>query len=243
MDLSIIVPVWNEEHKIGPDLDRLAAYCGKNRLKTEVIVSDDGSTDDTCSVVSARRQQLPDLIRLHCTGTHHGKGYAVREGILQSKGTYVMFMDCGGNVPLQYIEGGLALLQQDLCDLAHGSRHLPESRIERPMCLKRRMLSRLFRFMMRRYLGLPSGLTDTQCGFKLYRGDVARALYQQVTLEGFLFDIEVILLAMRNGFRIREFPISWSWDQDSRLVPGRILQNVVNDARYLKKRYRSGDLP
>ncbi len=115
---------------------------------------------------------------------------------------------------------GLDMLKSGACDLAHGSRKLPESRIERPQSWYRRILSRVFRWVIIRALKIPAGLTDTQCGFRMYRGDVARALYGACITDGFMFDLEIIMRASRANHRIREFPIEWTSDRDSRAIAG-----------------------
>ncbi len=237
MNLSIIIPVLNEEGKIGNDLEQLAGFIRDRSIKCEIIVSDDGSNDGTCAIVGDYQKQFPQLIRLLAGSAHHGKGHAVRKGMMASEGKIVMFMDCGGNVPLHFIATGIDLLEEGPYDIAHGSRYLPESYIKNPMNLKRRTLSKLFRYFTRHYLRLPENLTDTQCGFKLYRGDIARRLYRDVTLEGFLFDPEVVLLSQKYKYRIGEFPIEWYWDSDSRLHPGEIIWSVLTDLRYLRRKY------
>lgn len=122
------------------------------------------------------------------------------------------------------------------CDMAHGSRRLAKSVIRRPQPIHRRLLSRISRAAVRAATGLPKGLTDTQCGFKVYRGEAARALYAECRTDGFLFDIEIILRAARRGYAIREFPVEWACDLDSRLRPAR---NSWRTARELLQIRRS----
>jgi dolichyl-phosphate beta-glucosyltransferase len=105
------------------------------------------------------------------------------------------------------------------------------------MSLKRRLFSVLFRQIIRIYLDIPAHLTDTQCGFKMYDGDTARELYSEPTLDGFLFDVEIILRAVKAGYGITEFPIQWAWDPDSRLQPNRIYGQIIRELLYLKRTY------
>ena len=116
---------------------------------------------------------------------------------------------------------GLEMLRDDACDLAHGSRRHIASDILKSQPWYRRMLSRAFKATVRMLLRVPRELTDTQCGFKMYRGDVARELYGQCITDGFMFDIEVILRAAKKGYRIAEFPVEWTCDIDSRLSVAR----------------------
>jgi dolichyl-phosphate beta-glucosyltransferase len=146
-----------------------------------------------------------------------------------------MFADCGMTVPYDNALRGLHLLQEGSCDLAHGSRELPESVIVRAKDPDRQVLSSLFRRLVIRWLHIPERLTDTQCGFKIYRGDVARRLYASCETEGFLFDIEIILRALNEGLTIREFPVEWSCDRDSRLGLRRNAGEILRDLIRLKR--------
>jgi dolichyl-phosphate beta-glucosyltransferase len=145
-----------------------------------------------------------------------------------------MFADSGMTVPYDNALKGLRLLQEGICDLAHGSRELPGSVIVRDKDPDRKLLSALFRKITFSWLRIPGELTDTQCGFKLYRGDVARRLYASCETDGFLFDIEIILRALNEGLRIREFPIEWSCDRDSRLGLRRNAGEILRDLVRLK---------
>jgi dolichyl-phosphate beta-glucosyltransferase len=217
MDLSIIIPVLNEQFKIAHDIESAANFLAKVNLAGEIIVVDDGSSDNTSKV--AKQSVIPKQISLKVIRyeQHRGKGYAVRTGILDSCGEHVMFMDSGSNVPLSYITTGLELIKKGNCDIAMGSRKLPDSTIHKNLIWYRRISSFLFRKIARFYLDIPDQLTDTQCGFKLYKGDIARNLYGQCASEGFIFDLEIILYAQKSGYQMLEFPIEWTCDRDTRL--------------------------
>ncbi len=232
--LSIVIPTFDEERKIARDVREAGTFLASNGLSGEVIVSDDGSSDGT--VRAAREATLPPGIRCSVipAPAHRGKGAAVRTGILSSDGEYVMFADSGMTVPYHHALRGLRLIQNGTCELAHGSRELPESVIVRDKDSDRKALSSLFRSLAVHWLHIPSSLTDTQCGFKLYRGDVARRLYASCETEGFVFDIEIILRALNEGLRIREFPVEWSCDRDSRLGLRRNAGEILNDLLRLK---------
>jgi hypothetical protein len=142
-------------------------------------------------------------------------------------------------VPYDHALRGLSLIQSGVCEIAHGSRKLPESRILQPQPWKRRLTGRLFRAVALLWMRIPPALTDTQCGFKVYRGTIARELYGESFTDGFMFDLEIILRALRKGYRIREFPLTWTCDRDSRLSltrsPGQILRELADIKRVLRK--------
>ncbi len=237
MDLSIVIPAFEESRKIARDVEAAAAFLKGEGLAGEIIVVDDGSRDDTAA--AAKEADIPPDVHLNVIryASHQGKGCAVRIGMAASKGEYVMFADSGGCVPYENALRGLDMLKSGVCELAHGSRKLHESRIQRPQAWYRRILSRIFRWVIVRAMKIPAGLTDTQCGFKLYRGDVARTLYSSCITDGFMFDVEIIMRASKANYRIREFPIEWTSDRDSRLSltrnAGRVLRELLMIRRTL----------
>jgi dolichyl-phosphate beta-glucosyltransferase len=149
----------------------------------------------------------------------------------------VMFADSGVTVPFENALRGLQMLQEGTCDLAHGSRRLPESVIRRDQDWDRKVISRVFHMATMRVMHLPSHLTDTQCGFKMYRGQIARELYARCDIDGFIFDIEVIMRAQQEGLRIVEFPIEWSCDRDSRIRVGASSGPVIRELLALRRRF------
>ncbi len=196
---------------------------------------DDCSEDQTAE--AARKVYVPPEIRFEVIRyePHHGKGYAVRTGMKATTGQYVMFADCGLCIPYGNALQGLELLQQGQCDIAHGSRRMIESDILRDQPWHRRLFSRGFKATLRALLGVPRRLTDTQCGFKVYKGNVARILYAECVTDGFMFDIEIILRAMHKGYRIGEFPVEWACDLDSRLSVTRTPWPVLAELLELKR--------
>lgn len=237
MDVSIIIPAWNEASKIASDIERLDRFLQSLPLQAELIIVDDGSSDATAEI--ARQVDIdPSLQRKVLTyQPHRGKGFAVRTGMTASRGEYILFMDSGGNVPLSYITIGLERLRAGRSDILIGSRHLPESKITRNQIWYRRLTSLLFRRIVKYYLQLPAHLTDTQCGFKLFKGNIGRELFTLCQNDGFLFDLEIILLALLKNYRIEEFPIQWQCDRDSRLSVARTLRGGIEDLKNLKNKF------
>ncbi len=235
MDLSIVIPALDEGKKIARDIEAAAAFLTANDLQGEIIVVDDGSQDNTTE--AANQIPLPSGVQRHVIrcDQHYGKGHAVRTGINASTGRYVMFADCGLCIAYGNVLLGLEQLRDDHCDIAHGSRRLIASDILRDQPWHRRVFSRLFKTAVRLLLQVPRELTDTQCGFKVYKGAVARELYGECVTDGFMFDIEIILRAVRKGYRIEEFPVEWACDPDSRLSVTRTPWPVLTELRALKR--------
>ena len=235
MDISIVIPAFEESKKIVRDIEAAADFIRSNDLTAEIIVVDDGSTDNTAEAV--KNAQIPPEIslkvqRLH---RHRGKGCAIRTGIKQTTGEYVMFADSGCCVPYENLLRGLSLLKSGTCDIAHGSRKMPDSQIIRPQNLYRRICSVIFHWFVIACMKIPTAFTDTQCGFKIYRGDVARKLYSQSTTDGFMFDVEIIIRARKQGYRIKEFAVEWTCDTDSRLRPGRNLWSILPELLTIRR--------
>ena len=233
--LSIVIPVFNEEKKVARDVQAAAAFLASHDIAGEVLVADDGSSDRTAEL--AERAAVPAAVHRAVlrSGTHRGKGAAIRSGVVSSQGDYVLFADSGLTVPFENALAGLRLLREGSADLAHGSRELPGSVIRRDRDRDRKLISRLFHMLVVHSLRVPGRLTDTQCGFKLYRGDVARRLYGECTTDGFMFGIEIILRALQHGFRIAEFPVEWTCDRDSRLGIRKSARAILRDLRRLRR--------
>ncbi len=235
MDLSIVIPAFEESEKIARDIEAAAAFLVGNDLGGEIIVVDDGSADHTSEV--AQSVETPPTVNLRVirNETHSGKGHAVRTGINDTTGQYVMFADSGLCVPYENSLQGLALVKSGTCDIAHGSRKTPGCHIERAQSLYRQICSKLFHRFVVVVMNIPLELSDTQCGFKIYNGDVARKLYVEAVIDGFAFDIEIILRALRKGYRIKEFPLDWACDYDSRLSPNRSIWSILFDLITIKR--------
>ena len=237
INVSIIIPAFNEQHKIQQDIVAADRFLTSDNLSGEIIVIDDGSTDKTSAAAKKATKDIQTSCIVERLKKNYGKGRAIRTGILKSQGEYVIFADSGNCVPFEQVKVGMALIESDQCQIAHGSRKMSDCHISRPQSFYRRICSGLFHWFLIHDIKRLGNLTDTQCGFKVYRGHIARELYAQSTIDGFTFDIEVILLALSSGHTIREFPVDWTCDPDSRLKPTHEAIRVFTDLMRLKRRF------
>jgi len=240
MDLSIVIPAYQESNKIARDIEAARAFLQDNHFTGQIIVVDDGSKDNTAEVVKNAIANPPAGIEIKAErySHHRGKGYAVRKGIEQTSGEYVMFADSGCCVPYEDTLRGLELIKSGACDIAHGSRKMRGCHIEKAQSLYRRICSKMFHWFVIHDMKIPAEFTDTQCGFKIYRGDIARHLYSECITDGFIFDIEIIMRAQKEGYHIKEFPIDWTCDRDSRLSPTRSSWRVLCELIAIRRTLR-----
>ncbi|MBC5809806.1 MAG: glycosyltransferase [Candidatus Eremiobacteraeota bacterium] len=226
LDLSIVIPAFKEGAKIERDVLEAAAFLERQQISGEIIVVDDGSPDDTAERAARLRETVPSL-RVLTYKRNRGKGHAVRMGVAHAAGRIVMFADAGLCVPFDIARIGISMLEMDMCDIAHGSRRMRGSVVVRQSAY-RRIGSKLYKFFIHTFMGIPLYISDTQCGFKLYRREVAQRLFGAAFTDGFMFDIEVILRALHAKDRILEFPVLWSNDPDTRYDPVKgTIRNLV----------------
>jgi dolichyl-phosphate beta-glucosyltransferase len=206
IDLSVVIPAYNEESRIAPTIREIVDYCRSRAGTFEVILVDDGSQDGTTSVGRQLSREYPEL-RVIRLAANHGKGYAVRSGVVNALGRMVLFTDADGATPIGEIERLKAALA-DGADLAVGSRALRATGIEVRAKLYRHVIGRTFHFLVERLVN--AGVKDTQCGFKLFQSRVAQDLFSRMRMNGFSFDVEVLVMARRLGYRITEVPVNWN---------------------------------
>jgi len=209
--LSIIIPAHNEAHRLPPSLQKIDSFLRKQDYTAEIVVVENGSTDETLSVAQSF---LPKIENLRVfSESERGKGLATRRGMLEAKGDYRFLCDADLSMPIEQVNRFLPPHMGD-CDVAIGSRELAGSRrIDEPRY--RHLIGRVFNAMVRWWV-LP-GLQDTQCGFKCFSAEVAEVVFPLQTLEGMSFDAEALFIARRKGYRICEVPIDWYFDPDSRV--------------------------
>jgi dolichyl-phosphate beta-glucosyltransferase len=222
--LSVVIPACNAARCIESTLCAAAAWLNASGLSHEIILVDDGSTDDTALIVE-RRHPAVHLLR---NGENRGKGHAVRRGMLAARHEWALFMDADHSTHISHLEQFAACAAK--ADVLIASRNLPESRIIRPQPALRQFLGRRLPALVR-LTALP-GIRDSQCGFKLFRRECARDLFSRQRVDGFMFDVEVLLLARRLGHRILELPVSWDNPPESTLRlasdPWRMLADLAS---------------
>ena len=202
--LSIVIPAYNEADRIVPTLERIASWAAEQPFDTEILVVDDGSSDETIAVSKG----CGSNIRVLSNGRNRGKGYSVRHGVLESRGAQILFSDADLSTPIEEYERLAHALRT--ADVAIGSRAVDRSKVTQRQPLYREAMGRTFNRIVQTLA--VGGIQDTQCGFKLFDGSVARALFSDVTVEGFAFDVEVLFLARRRGLRVVEVPVFWAND-------------------------------
>jgi dolichyl-phosphate beta-glucosyltransferase len=205
-DLSVVIPAYNEELRIEPTVRDIVTYCRVRGRAFEVILVDDGSRDGTTTVGRVLSQEFPEL-RVIRLAANHGKGYAVRTGVVNAIGRLVLFADADGATPIGEIERLESALDSGV-DIAVGSRALRGTGVQVHAKLYRHLIGRTFHLLVE-WLA-DGGVKDTQCGFKLFRSAVAQDLFSRMRMNGFSFDVEVLVMARRRGYRIAEVPVNWT---------------------------------
>ncbi len=239
--LSVVVPAFNEAGRLGGTLDRMFAFLAGSPgwRPAEVIVVDDGSSDETAAV-ARRRQDGGDLeVVLHTHSRNLGKGAAVRTGFAAARGQWTLLSDADLATPIEELE--LLAAQCGPGCVAIGSRAVDRGRIEVRQPLHRDLMGRTFNLAVR--LLAVGGVRDTQCGFKLFPGALARALAGAQRLDGFAYDVELLLLARYWGYRLVEVPVRWRHVEASRVSPVRHSTEMLHDLLRLAARRLVGRLP
>lgn len=204
--LSIVIPAFNEAKRISKTIERILTYLKQQQYAYELIIVDDGSTDETQSVIQSFSQEVNSIRLLHYS-PNHGKGYAVKTGMLSAKGKYVLFSDADLSTPIEEVARFLQIMEQQDYQIVIGSRGLSTSQILKHQPWFREAMGKVFnRFVQ--LLVFP-GIKDTQCGFKLYRSEVVTPLFSKQTIDRFSFDVEILYLAQKMQFKIKEEPVRW----------------------------------
>jgi dolichyl-phosphate beta-glucosyltransferase len=207
LELSVIIPAFNEENRLPRTLQRIHEYLRTLNFASEIIVVNDGSTDGTSGMVEALASKIPEM-RLIANDRNRGKGFSVRHGMLEARGRIALFTDADLSAPIEEAQKLFAALQT--ADVAIGSRALDRSLIEIHQSRWREQAGILFNWVVRTLTGLP--FQDTQCGFKAFAMEKARMIFEQQRIEDFGFDPEILFLAKRQGLRTMEVPVRWAHD-------------------------------
>jgi dolichyl-phosphate beta-glucosyltransferase len=212
-DCSIVIPAYNERLRIGQTLERVLECVHSHGWNAEVLVVNDGSRDNTAEIVKDFAAKDP-IVRLINNPSNRGKGYSVRNGMLQASGAIVMFTDADLSSPMEEAELLFAAIRQG-ADIAIGSRWLEVKRQTLRQPFYRRFFGRCFNMVTRMIMALP--FADTQCGFKAFTREAAHTVFQLQQIERWGFDPEILFIAIKRGFVIREVAVTWGHDERSRI--------------------------
>ncbi|MFQ5962695.1 MAG: dolichyl-phosphate beta-glucosyltransferase [Candidatus Scalinduaceae bacterium] len=213
--LSIVIPAFNEEERINKTISKIESYLKTQNYSYEIIVVDDGSKDNTATIIRDSADYNHNVYLLQ-NKENKGKGYSVKRGMLKARGEYILFSDADLSTPIKEVEKLFPLFNRDY-DIVIGSRGLTESNIVVHQPFYRENMGRIFSNLVQ--LLTVKGIKDTQCGFKCFRGDVARDIFNRQTMSGFCFDVEVLYIASKSGYRIKEVPIIWYNSPKSKVNP------------------------
>jgi dolichyl-phosphate beta-glucosyltransferase len=232
--LSVVVPAYNEENRLGPTLEAAQSYLSRHYPDFELLVVDDGSTDATAGLVAQWHEKDPRIQLLQYDG-NHGKGFAVRYGMMHSTGDFALFMDADLATPIEEVEKVLASARAG-ADVAIGSRDVPGSVLERRESILRELGGKIFNRIVQTF-AVP-GIRDTQCGFKLFRRSAVQRIFAIAKEDGYAFDVELLFLARRLGLKIDEVPIRWHHHDGSKISPVRDAVRMLKGlARIRSNRY------
>jgi dolichyl-phosphate beta-glucosyltransferase len=231
--ITLILPAYNESRRIVQTIGEAKSYFERRQQGCEIIVSADG--DDGTREIVAEMARTDPFLRVIGNVQRLGKGRGIREAVRLAQGAIIGFADADNKTPIEEFDKVEPLLCQGY-DLVIGARALRESKIERAQPIYRRLGSKGFSLFMHTVVGLP-GIVDTQCGFKFFQRAVALDLFARQRIDGYMFDVEILYLAAKAGYRIAQVPIRWRDDGDSRLVLlGGNLRNVIDIFRIRLRR-------
>jgi dolichyl-phosphate beta-glucosyltransferase len=226
VDLTLVIPAYNEELRLLPTLERLHAHLSTRPMSYEILVVDDGSRDATCEVVEVAAARLPNIVLVR-QRPNRGKGAAVRRGMFAARGRIRVMWDADCSMPPEELPRLLAPIVAGRAEIAIGSRYAEGARtVKQPRY--RVMWSRLCNKVVQRWL-VPRVL-DTQCGFKAFTSRAALNLFGSATIDGWAFDLEILALARRRDFAIDEVGVAWKDDERSRVNPFTDFWKVIREA-------------
>jgi|GEM_PF-621735 len=213
IDLSIVIPAYNEQHRLPKTILETISWCTKNAIEYELILVDDGSRDGTLALARLFTIQVKNVRYIACP--HLGKGATVRMGMLNAMGKYVLFMDADGATPLNEIPKLLTMLEAG-ADIAIGSRVSQNSKDARVITsLHRKIIGRTFAALVNIF-AIPD-FADTQCGFKMFHHAIIQEVFSRQKLNGFAFDVEILYIAKKLGFSVVEIPVNWVNQEGSKV--------------------------
>ena len=236
LELSIIIPAYNEERRLPAALDRILDFLAARVGSAEILVVDDGSTDRTREIVAERQKTWP-AVRLVLNGENRGKGYSVRHGMLEARGRIALFTDADLSTPID--EAEKLLVKLETFDAAIGSRAIDRRVIEVHQSPLRELAGIFFNRLVRIILRIP--FEDTQCGFKAFRREVSRVVFLQQKIEGFGFDPEILFLCRKRGLKVAEVPVRWAHDPATKVHVIRDSLRMFGDLVAIRWRWMRGE--
>ena len=213
LDLTVIIPAYNEEKRLGGTLEKIRAYLDGKPWSYEVIVVDDGSRDGTVDLVEKWEKQYPQLRHVK-NASNRGKGFSVRNGMLRGKGRLLLFTDSDLSTPIEDIDKLMDAIDGG-CDIAIGSRAVEGSDIVVSQPAYRVFMGKVFNLLVR--IIFASSIRDTQCGFKLFRREAAEVIFPRQTIWRFGFDVEIVFIGERLGYRVCEVPVIWENSEETKV--------------------------
>jgi dolichyl-phosphate beta-glucosyltransferase len=232
--LSVVIPTYNKEERIAAILETVAAYLASKPFASEIVAVDDGSSDRTAEAARAARTGRVGL-KVIRSETNRGKGASVRAGVLAASGEVVLFADDDLSTPIDELDKVLAAIEAG-ADVVVGSRAHPDSVIKVRQRRPRELMGKAFNVLVR--LFVLRGYRDTQCGFKGFRRDAARAIFSRLRTSGFGFDVEVLVLCRDLGYRVAEIPVVWRDARPSRLRIFRGSWGMLKDLWRIRRQAR-----
>ncbi len=234
--LSIVIPAYNEEDRLGVSLPLIETYLRERGIDAEILVVDDGSTDGTAAMASAFLRGKPG--RVLRQPENRGKGAALRRGVLEAEGRWVLMTDADLSSPIEEHARLSEIARDEDLDVVFGSRGLPDSQVEIRQNIIRQLMGRTFNLLLRMITGLT--YRDTQCGFKLFDLQRTRPLFERMVVDHFAFDVELLFLCDRFGLRAKEVPVIWRNSDRSTVNVFGAPPKMLFDVLRVRWRFRRG---
>ena len=226
MHLSVVVPAYNEERRIGKTLRSIDEYLKKQDYLYEILVVSDGSKDNTVKVVEDLIPEIKNL-KIIANKENRGKGFVTRQGIMEARGEYRLFTDADNSTSIDQVEKMWPWFEEGY-DVVIGSRDLKDSVLDPPQpFLRNFILGEGFKLFRKLVLGLW-GVEDTQCGFKAFSKKMVSDVFPKCRIDRFAFDPEILIVTQKKGYKIKEIPVFWKNDQDSKVKPSSIIKMALD---------------